>query len=142
MASASLEAVLKNPASTTQERVDAAKRWVTEMVSLTPFDGLNEIEKADYVRWQNLTLSYNLPQSLIGTLGVNNASLTVSGNNLALWTTYGGVDPLATGEGSVGAEGNPSATQAQALTENFGGGMDTYGTPLLRSYSVTLRMGF
>jgi len=112
------------------------------MVALTPFDGLNEIEKADFIRWQNLTLSYNLPQSLVGQLGVNNASLTVSGNNLALWTKYGGVDPLATGEGSVGAEGDPSSTQAEALTENFGGGMDTYGTPLLRSYSITLRMGF
>ncbi len=142
MASASLEAVLKDPDSSTQERVNAARRWVTEMVALTPFDGLNEIEKADYVRWQNLTLSYNLPQSLVGQLGVNNASLTVSGNNLALWTRYGGVDPLATGEGSVGAEGDPSSTQAEALTENFGGGMDTYGTPLLRSYSITLRMGF
>lgn len=132
--SAELESILKNPASSAQERIDAAKGWVNEMVALSPFDGLNEIEQADYIRWQNLSVSYNVPATFVENLGVNNASLTLSGNNIALWSKYGGVDPLATGEGSTG--------QGASLQENFGGGMDTYGTPLLRSYTMTLKFDF
>lgn len=134
MESTQLEATLKNPASSTADRIEAGKRWVNEMVALSPFDGLNEVEKADYIRWSNLSLSYNLPANLTEQLGLNNATITATGNNLALWTKYGGVDPLATGEGSVGNDGG--------LYENFGGGMDTYGTPLLRTFSLTLKASF
>ena len=134
MKSAQLEATLKDPGSSTDERISAARTWVNEMVSLSPFDGLNEIEKADYIRWQNLSISYQIPSEKIESLGINNASLTVSGSNLALWSKYGGVDPLATGEASLG--------QGASLQENFGGGMDTYGTPLLRTYTMTLKFDF
>lgn len=134
MRSTQLEAILKNPASTTAERIEAGKSWVKEMVALSPYDGLNEVEKADYIRWSNLSLSYNIPESLLSQYGLNSASITASGGNLALWTKYGGVDPLATGEGSLGNDGG--------LNENFGGGMDTYGTPLLRTITFTLKAGF
>ena len=134
MSSSTLESILKNPASTVQERIDAAQEWVTNNVSLSPFDGLNEIEKADYIRWANLSVSYRIPSDLVERVGLNNASLTLSGNNLALWSKYGGVDPLATGEASLG--------QGASLQENFGGGMDTYGTPLLRTYALTLKFDF
>jgi hypothetical protein len=133
MSSAEVEAVLKNPASSTQERIQAAKTWVTELTSLTPYDGLNEIERADYLRWQNLSLSYSIPDDLASRVGFNDASVTVSGSNLLLWTKYGGVDPLAAGEANQG-EGD--------LQDNFGGAMDTYGTPQLRTYSVSLQFGF
>lgn len=134
MSSSTLESILKNPASTVQERIDAAQEWVNNNVSLSPFDGLNEIEKADYIRWANLSVSYRIPSDLVERVGLNNASLTLSGNNLALWSKYGGVDPLATGEASLG--------QGASLQENFGGGMDTYGTPLLRTYALTLKFDF
>ncbi|WP_103664411.1 SusC/RagA family TonB-linked outer membrane protein [Gracilimonas amylolytica] len=134
ISSATLESVLKNPSSTAQERIDAAQEWVNNNVSLSPFDGLNEIEKADYIRWANLSISYRIPSDLVERVGLNNASLTLSGNNLALWSKYGGVDPLATGEASLG--------QGASLQENFGGGMDTYGTPLLRTYALTLKFDF
>lgn len=134
LSSSTLESILKNPASTVQERIDAAQEWVNNNVSLSPFDGLNEIEKADYIRWANLSVSYRIPSDLVERVGLNNASLTLSGNNLALWSKYGGVDPLATGEASLG--------QGASLQENFGGGMDTYGTPLLRTYALTLKFDF
>jgi TonB-linked SusC/RagA family outer membrane protein len=134
VSSASIEATLKNPASTVQQRIDAAKQWVTNNVSLSPFDGLNEIEEADYLRWANLSIAYQLPNTLVDQVGINNATLILSGNNLALWSKYGGVDPLATGEASTGG--------GATLQENFGGGMDTYGTPLLRTYAITLKFDF
>jgi TonB-linked SusC/RagA family outer membrane protein len=134
MKAAELESTLKNPESSAQERVDAARKWVTEMLSLTPYDGLHEIEEADYLRWSNLSLSYSIPQSFISPFGVNSASLTVRGNNLALWSEYGGVSPLATGEANSG--------DANSVGNNFEGGMDTYGTPQLRTYSITFSMDF
>ncbi|MFY0684705.1 MAG: SusC/RagA family TonB-linked outer membrane protein [Balneola sp.] len=134
MQSTQLEAILKNPASTTQQRIDAGKEWVNEILALSPFDGLNEIEKADYIRWSNLSISYNVPKTVLTKIGVKSASITASGNNLALWSKYKGVDPLATGEASTGG--------GASLQENFGGGMDTYGTPLLRTYSLALKFGF
>ena len=130
---ARLESTLKDPSSSTQERVEAAKTWVNEMLALTPYDGLNEIEKADYLRWSDLSLSYSLPESLTSMFKVDGASLTVRGSNLALWTKYGGVDPTATGEASTGEA---------SVANNFEGGMDTYGTPQLRTYSVTFEMSF
>ncbi|MFB6271605.1 MAG: SusC/RagA family TonB-linked outer membrane protein [Salinibacter sp.] len=134
MKSARLESILKNPESTTQERMQAAKKWVTEMLSLTPYDGLHEIEKADYLRWSNLSISYSLPQSFVSGFGVNSASLTARGGNLALWTKYDGVSPLATGEANTGG--------VNSVGNNFEGGMDTYGTPQLRTFSITFNMKF
>lgn len=134
MPASRLEGILKNPNSSTAERVEAAKEWANEMVGLSPFDGLNGVQKADYIRWQNMSLSYQLPDTFLSRIGLRNASLTASGNNLALWSLYGGVDPTATGEGSGGDEGG--------LYENFGQNMDTYSIPLLRSYALTLNVGF
>ncbi len=132
--SAALDATMQNPESTTQERIDAARTWVNDMLALTPHDGLNEIERADYVRWQNLSLSYSIPSSLASTLGVDQSSISVQGNNIALWTRYDGVDPTATGE---------AATDPPSTTENnFASGMDTYGTPQLRTYTITLEASF
>jgi TonB-linked SusC/RagA family outer membrane protein len=131
--SVQLESILKNPASTTAERIEAGREWVNEMVALSPFDGLNEVEKADYIRWSNLSISYSMPKTFLTRFGVNNASLTATGNNIALWTKYGGVDPLAVGTASQG--------QGATLEENFQA-MDTYGTPLLRSYTLTLKFDF
>jgi len=132
--SAALDATMQDPESTTQERIDAARTWVNDMLALTPHDGLNEIERADYLRWQTLSLSYTIPGSLASVLGVDESSISVQGNNLALWTRYDGVDPTATGEAATGV---PTTTE-----NNFASGMDTYGTPQLRTYTITLEASF
>ena len=134
MRSAGLDATLQNPESSTQERIDAARTWVNDILALTPHDGLNEIEKADYLRWQTLSLSYSIPRSITSTLGVDQSSISIQGNNLALWTLYDGVDPTATGEAATGL--------GSTTEENFAGGMDTYGTPQLRTYTITLEASF
>ena len=134
MPASRLEGILKNPATSTADRVEAAAEWANNMVGLSPFDGLNEVQKADYIRWQNLSVSYQVPEEMLSRFGIRNASITASGNNLALWTKYGGVDPTATGEGSGGGDGG--------LYENFGQNMDTYAIPLLRSYALTVNLGF
>jgi TonB-linked SusC/RagA family outer membrane protein len=134
MTSASLDATLQDPESSTQERIDAARTWVNDMLALTPHDGLNEIDRADYLRWQNLSLSYSIPSSIASTVGVDQSSITIQGNNLALWTLYDGVDPTATGEAATGV--------GTTTENNFASGMDTYGTPQLRTFTITLEASF
>ena len=49
------------------------------------------LEKADFVRLQNMTLSYNLTPT--NTNYISNVRLYVTGQNLALFTGYSGQDP-------------------------------------------------
>jgi TonB-dependent starch-binding outer membrane protein SusC len=49
------------------------------------------VEKADYLRLDNITLAYDLPVKNVGTL--SKARVYVSGNNLFTITNYTGVDP-------------------------------------------------
>jgi TonB-linked SusC/RagA family outer membrane protein len=49
------------------------------------------VEDGSYLRLQNVTLGYTLPQRLVP--GVDRARLYVSGQNLWTWTNYTGFDP-------------------------------------------------
>lgn len=51
------------------------------------------IEKNDYIRLRNITLSYSLPKSFISKAKFNNARVFVQGTNLLTFTGYTGVDP-------------------------------------------------
>ncbi|MDM9631416.1 SusC/RagA family TonB-linked outer membrane protein [Robiginitalea aurantiaca] len=52
------------------------------------------LEKGDFVRFQNATIGYNVPLSGDGAFKALRLSLT--GQNLALWTDYSGIDPEVT----------------------------------------------
>ncbi len=51
------------------------------------------IEDGSFVRLQDLTLGYTLPQKAMDRLKVSNLRVFVSGYNLWLWTNYTGYDP-------------------------------------------------
>jgi TonB-linked SusC/RagA family outer membrane protein len=54
------------------------------------------IEKADYVRFRELSLTYSPPSRLAARfLRTDQASVSLSARNLALWTDYTGIDPEA-----------------------------------------------
>ncbi|GGZ92091.1 SusC/RagA family TonB-linked outer membrane protein [Algibacter mikhailovii] len=59
--------------------------WANSSVSNDRF-----INKASFVRFQNITLSYKLPNSVIG---LNNFRISISGENLHVFTDYDGFDP-------------------------------------------------
>ena len=46
-----------------------------------------------FVRLQDVSLAYNLPQNLSDKIGVKNMQLYMSGKNLATWTDWAGWDP-------------------------------------------------
>jgi TonB-dependent starch-binding outer membrane protein SusC len=60
------------------------------------------IEKADFIKWREASLTLNVPQSLSAMAPMlQGASITLSGRNLATWTDYTGIDPeLNEGGGS------------------------------------------
>jgi hypothetical protein len=58
-------------------------------------------EDGSYVRLREVSLTWTLPPSLLRHARLSKpVSLTVGGNNLALWTDYTGYDPEVEGVGN------------------------------------------
>jgi TonB-linked SusC/RagA family outer membrane protein len=87
----------------------------------------NFIEDAGWVRLRTLTLNYNLPSKLFKKISlIKDASISLTGNNLLLWTKYSGYDPES------------SSTSADSNGDGFSG----FTYPGVRSYFVTLNVNF
>jgi TonB-linked SusC/RagA family outer membrane protein len=84
------------------------------------------LEDASYVRLKNLTLGYTLPKSVLKKVGLNNARIYVTGQNLLTFTNYSGFDP----EVSTFGETNTSA------------GTDFLTFPQARTMLVGINLGF
>ncbi len=55
------------------------------------------LEDASYLRLNNVTLNYSLPQNTVQKLGIDNINVFLSGDNLFTITDYSGSDPAVTG---------------------------------------------
>jgi hypothetical protein len=51
------------------------------------------VESGDYLRLRNVTLSYNLPQSLLSRLKIRSIRVFAQGQNLYVWHSFQGYDP-------------------------------------------------
>jgi hypothetical protein len=51
------------------------------------------VESGSYLRIQNVSLGYNLPQKLISKVKISSARVYISGQNLHTFTKYSGYDP-------------------------------------------------
>jgi TonB-dependent starch-binding outer membrane protein SusC len=130
---AEVEATLLNPASTAEQRVEAAEKWVRELAALSPYDGLNEIHEADWLRLRELSLTYRAPAAWAERIGASNLSITAAGRNLALWTKFPGTDPELD---VVQGDGDGS------LDANFNVGTVGWGVPIPRRFTFAIRAGF
>ena len=83
------------------------------------------IEKADFVRLREVTLTYTIPTRFTQRFGTDNLSLSLAGRNLALWSKYSGSDP------EVNVEG----------VDNFTRG-DFYSIPNKRAFVATVNVRF
>jgi TonB-linked SusC/RagA family outer membrane protein len=61
----------------------------------------SQIKDGSYLRFRNITLSYNLPQKLISGIKARNARLYISANNMFTFTKYFGLDPEISGSGTL-----------------------------------------
>lgn len=85
------------------------------------------ITKANFGRWRELTVSYDLPVEYAKRAGASRANIAVSGRNLKLWTSYKGFEPEAMFLG--GSRGGNAAWEQTTL-------------PQLTSWYVSLNVGF
>jgi TonB-dependent starch-binding outer membrane protein SusC len=51
------------------------------------------VEDGSFLRLNNVTFGYSLPQKIISKIGVSQLRLYFTGNNLWIWTNYSGFDP-------------------------------------------------
>ncbi|WP_445731896.1 SusC/RagA family TonB-linked outer membrane protein [Mariniflexile sp.] len=65
------------------------------------------LEDGSYLRLNNVRLSYNLPQSALGRLGIVGASIYLTGDNLVTFTKFSGVDPTVGGANGFTSLGYP-----------------------------------
>jgi TonB-linked SusC/RagA family outer membrane protein len=136
-----VESALLNPAtqSDPEARLDAAMDWATRFQSLSPYSGLNLIEDGDFVRWRELSLSYQLPGVWAGKVGLDDVTLTFTGRNLAVWTGYSGTDPEANELERCGGGGESRDSNVQC---NFLDATDMLTLPLQRRFAFSVRVGF
>jgi len=131
-AAAEAESAVENPASTVDQRLEAAKAWLN-LKALSPYDGLNQGEDGSFVRLRELSLTYTASADFAARLGLKSLAITGSGRNLFLWTKYSGTDP------EVNAI---SRTAGGGRDNNFLDAVDAFGWPIARRFAVNVRLGF
>jgi len=81
-------------------------------------------KNADYVRLRSLRLAFNLPQSMLKNIGIENAQIYMVGNNIVTFSKYTGM--------------NIDATSDNVLTQGF----DQAFYPVAKIYSMGFNLKF
>ena len=136
-ATATLDARMRNPATTAEQRLADALVWANDLKALSPYDGLNQNESGDFIRWRELGLTYSAPTALAARISASSLGITVSVRNLALFTKYSGIDPESN---QAGRGGNTGA--GATVNQNFAEAVDVFGMPLQRRFSLAVRLGY
>jgi TonB-linked SusC/RagA family outer membrane protein len=109
-------------ADPTAPLVDQARAVARNLPSPTLY---GFIEDGSFVRWRELSVTYDLPALPVRLAHARNASLTLTGRNLALFTGFRGADP----EGAAAVQGLEGYNQAA-------------GAPPARYWIARFNMGF
>ncbi|MFB6368594.1 MAG: hypothetical protein ABEJ00_03180, partial [Gemmatimonadota bacterium] len=133
--SAPVVATLLNPASSAQERLDAAQTWAKELRALAPMSGMNMIHPADYIRWREASIEWNAPESVASVFSARSLSLSLAARNVWLWVNdeYTGLDP----ELNANSRCNGGGTSC-----NFLQGTEAFRVPIPRRFNLTVDVGF
>jgi hypothetical protein len=113
---------------------DATRMWTSENqtdiphfsnTTLWPTNSSRFVYSADFVKLKNLSLTYSLPQNILGMARVRSVDVYVSGQNLFTISNYPGFDPELT-----------NATNAMLQ------GVEMAVVPNARTYTLGCRIGF
>ena len=127
-----IESTLNNPASTPEQRLEAATKYVFEYRRLLE-PGLHQNQKGDFTRLRELSLTWLAPEGIAAKMGAKSFSVTASGRNLFIWTKYPGMDPESNAIGrGIGS----------TLDQNFLDSVDAFGVPIPRRFSLAFNYGF
>lgn len=88
------------------------------------------IEKADYVKLRDVSLTFTMPSAWAQRLRMETASIGVAGKNLALWTDYSGLDPEVNAYSNNQLRGSGNAAQFVRA--------DAYSWPMVRRFTIQL----
>ena len=132
--SAELYAVMLNPASSPEERLESAIAWAREIEGLSPMSGMNGVYDADWIQWRELSLTYRVPASIVDGWGVSTATVSLGVRNLKLFmlSDYPGMDP----------EGNVVGRCNEGLDCNFLDSTEGWGIPIPRRLTLSTRFTF
>jgi hypothetical protein len=124
--SATWDSQLMNPASTPEQRIEAARWFANNTMSLGRLNGMHQARRADYIAWREASLTWQVPGDWAGRLGADGLTITASGRNLAKFLSdFPGMD-------------QESIDTQQALSEGAVGHL--YAAP--RRYAVSARVTF
>jgi TonB-linked SusC/RagA family outer membrane protein len=132
---AELGAIMANPASTAQQRLDAAISWAREVEGLSPMSGMNGIYDADMIRFRELSLAYRIPSNIVEGWGLSTATINLGARNIALWmpgSEYPGMDP----------ETNVIGRCNGGLDCNFLQSTEGWALPIPRRFTFSTRVTF
>ena len=81
-------------------RTNPTNAWVKNALLANNMSGASGTiyERPDFVRIKDISISYDLPQSMIGKIGLNKLKVFVTGRNLFTFTKWTGMDPDLTDE--------------------------------------------
>jgi TonB-dependent starch-binding outer membrane protein SusC len=102
----------------------------TPTVVTSPMTQTLYVEKADFVKLRDVSLTYTVPASYARRLRMESASIVLSGRNLSTWTDYTGLDPEVNGYSNNVARGSGNNSQFVRV--------DAYPAPQIRRYTLTL----
>lgn len=83
------------------------------------------LQDGSYIRLQNVMLSYTFNESFINKIGLEKLKIYASGQNLLLLTNYNGYDP-----------------EISTFDGGFGQGIDDFGEPRAKTYTIGLNVNF
>jgi|TARA_Y100000310_G_scaffold330085_2_gene401103 TonB-linked SusC/RagA family outer membrane protein len=127
---AATEAKMMNPASSAQDRLDAASRWCKEFLALSPYSGLNTIEDASFTRLRELSFAYVVDPEIAARVGARSLTVALSGKNLWINTPYSGIDPELN-----------SIARSNGGINDFEQSIDAFGVPIPSSWTLSFKVG-
>jgi TonB-dependent starch-binding outer membrane protein SusC len=96
-------------------------------IGIAPYDAMTSrwVEDGSYLRLQNVTLGFNVPERYRGAFASRTMRVYVTGQNLFTWTDYTGYDPETSSRGNTDIElgwddGNYPGTRTVTLGVNLG----------------------
>lgn len=89
------------------------------------------VEDGSFLRIQNVTLGYQIPENIIGKIKLQSARIYVSAQNLVTWSDYLGYNPEVSNY-------ETSSGQTSALT----GGVDYGSYPVAKTFIIGINLGF
>jgi len=125
---------LSDPNLSPEERAVWGTLGGTPTIVTTPMTQTLYVERADFVKLRDLSLTYRLPTRWAQRARAESMNLVVAGHNLALWTDYTGLDPEVNGYSNNVARGSGSNSQFVRV--------DAYANPMVRRYTVSLAATF